>query len=104
MQIKELIRRLEELDKNNNDIDGEITIDVFRVRKEGGYEYGGFSPDIQIDLSSDGAYAILSSLIDIDRSIPRQDCCLSDAAFFQVVGFWLVLVCWVGVELWRVFP
>jgi len=67
MLVRDLINRLEELDKNDTcDIMGpaEIMIDVFELVEDHKFVYRGFSKDIRIERSDDGVYDILTAFVE----------------------------------------
>jgi hypothetical protein len=76
MQIKDLIAKLEALyntyDDEYKNIAGEpeIMIDVFKSNGQA-FEYQGFSGNIVIDKSQDGAYDILSAFYEDHCQSPK---------------------------------
>lgn len=67
MLVRDLINRLEELDKNDTCEEfgpAEIMIDVFELVDDHKFVYRGFSKDIRIERSDDGVYPILTAFVE----------------------------------------
>jgi hypothetical protein len=64
MLTRDLIKKLEELDRNDPVQPSEIMIDVFSPVGRHLFEYRGFDKDIVIQRSGDGVYPILTAFVE----------------------------------------